>query len=121
MNAVDLHHMVETLFNDGDADGLSELYEPDAMLMADGGSSVSGTEAIRGAWAAFTQLGGSMKLKTLSAVDVGDLALLSNVWTFEMGGAVVASATTAEVARRQPDGSWRYVIDNPYAGPPPAL
>jgi hypothetical protein len=27
------------------------------------------------------------------------------------------SAITAEVARRQPDGGWLYVIDNPYAGP----
>ena len=28
------------------------------------------------------------------------------------GAAVVLGATTAEVARRQADGSWRYVIDN---------
>jgi hypothetical protein len=28
---------------------------------------------------------------------------------------VPASATTAEVARKQSDGSWRYVIDNPDA------
>ena len=27
----------------------------------------------------------------------------------------VASATTAEIARQQADGSWKYVIDHPYA------
>ena len=28
---------------------------------------------------------------------------------------VELSGITAEVARRQPDGRWLYVIDNPYA------
>ena len=27
--------------------------------------------------------------------------------------ALLSPATTAEVARRQPDGTWRYLIDNP--------
>ena len=46
----------------------------------------------------------------------GELALPSNEYTFSAPG-YEASWTTSEVARRQPDGSWRYVIDNPYAAP----
>ncbi len=56
-------------------------------------------------------------MTTRYAVEQGDIALLSNAWTFEMDGAPVASSVTAEVARRQPDGSWRYIIDNPYGVP----
>jgi len=52
---------------------------------------------------------------TRYAVEVEDTALLSNTWIFE-GPGMTFSASTAEVARRQPDGSWRYVIDNPFGG-----
>jgi hypothetical protein len=30
-------------------------------------------------------------------------------------GDEVMSAVSAEVAQRQPDGGWRYLIDHPYA------
>jgi ketosteroid isomerase-like protein len=49
-------------------------------------------------------------------VAVGDLAYLSNTWSLSGTGPdgtpVTLGATTAEVARRQADGTWRYVIDN---------
>ena len=44
---------------------------------------------------------------------------MSNQYTFSMPG-YSASWITAEVARRQPDGSWKYVLDNPYAAPTPS-
>ena len=46
-------------------------------------------------------------------VEHDDVALLSNTWTFE-GAGMTFSATTAEVARRTSEGTWRYVIDNPF-------
>jgi ketosteroid isomerase-like protein len=51
-----------------------------------------------------------------SAFNAGDLAYLSNAWSLNGtgpdGNPVALGATTAEVARRQADGTWRYVIDN---------
>ena len=48
---------------------------------------------------------------------VGDLAYLANRWslaggTMPDGSPAALGATTAEVARRQHDGTWLYVIDN---------
>ncbi|MCZ6505441.1 MAG: hypothetical protein O6834_05610, partial [Actinobacteria bacterium] len=64
----------------------------------------------------FLDLKGTIKLDTKASVVVGDLAYLANRWSltgtdpdgnpFEMG------AVTAEMVRRQEDGSWRFVIDN---------
>jgi hypothetical protein len=49
-------------------------------------------------------------------LPLSELAYLANTWslagTGPDGDPVVLGATTAEVARRQADGSWRYVIDN---------
>jgi ketosteroid isomerase-like protein len=117
MEPADLHAQVERAFNAADVDALVSLYEPDAQMMSDDGGVVTGLEGIRAVWTGFTELGGSIALTTRYAVERGDIALLSNAWTFELDGAPVASSITAEVARRQPDGSWRYVIDNPYGAP----
>lgn len=117
MEAANLHQRVENAFNAGDVDALVELYEPDACMLGDDGSVVTGLDAIRAVWNGFIALEGRIAMTTRYAVEMDDIALLSNTWVFEMGGAPVASAITAEVARRQADGTWRYVIDNPYGAP----
>ena len=50
-------------------------------------------------------------------LQVDDLALVIGVWSFtgtRDGEAVRLSARNADVLRRQPDGTWRFVIDNPW-------
>ena len=58
-----------------------------------------------------------MAIESKLVLRVGDLAYLSSRWslsgaTMPDGTPADLGATTAEVARRQPDGSWLYVIDN---------
>ncbi|HEX6247440.1 MAG TPA: hypothetical protein VFZ64_06165 [Nocardioidaceae bacterium] len=77
------------------------------------GTDLAGS--VREVWDTLVSFGGRISMTTRYAVEQGDLALLSNIWTFELGGAEAATAITSEVARRQADDSWRYVIDNPYA------
>lgn len=115
MDPVDVHRAVEDAFNAGDVDGLLALYEPDARLVRDDGTVAAGLDEIRAVWADLIALGGRVRLVTRYAVESADIALLSNEWTLELDGNPVASGTTAEIARRQGDGSWRYVIDNPFA------
>jgi uncharacterized protein (TIGR02246 family) len=111
-----IHRLFEEAFNAGDLDGLMELYEPDAALIAQPGSLANGSEQTRAALQGFLALRGRITLDTKVVVTVGDLAYLANTWsltgTGPDGDPVVLGATTAEVARRQADGSWRYVIDN---------
>jgi uncharacterized protein (TIGR02246 family) len=111
-----IHRLFQDTFNAGDIDGLMELYDPDAALIAQPGSVAQGSEQVRAALQTFLALKGSITLDTKLVVTVGDLAHLSNTWalrgTGPDGNPVALGATTAEVARRQADGSWRYVIDN---------
>src|SRR3954463_12640468 len=60
---------------------------------------------------------GRITLNPKLVVRVGDLAFLANRWslaggTMPDGSPAELGATTAEVARLQPDGTWLYVIDN---------
>lgn len=120
MDPVSVHAAVESAFNDGDVDALVGLYEPDARMVRDDGTAAVGLDEIRAVWAELVALGGRVRMVTRYAVESGDIALLSNEWTLEVEGNPVASAVTAEVARRQDDGTWRYVIDNPFAAGAPA-
>ena len=111
-----IHRSFEDRFNAGDIDGLMELYESDAALIAQPGSVAHGSEQVRAALQSFLELKGRITLDTKLVFTVGDLAYLSNTWSLSGTGPdgepVTLGATTAEVARRQADGTWRYVIDN---------
>lgn len=113
MGPSDLHSGVQDAFNSADVEALVSLYESDAWLFGPEGP-VQGLDAIRATWAGFIALGGQIEMVTQYAVEQGELAMLSNRWTMTIGGEAI-SATTAELARRQPDGTWKYVIDNPDA------
>jgi ketosteroid isomerase-like protein len=111
-----IHRLFQDLFNAGDIDGLMELYDPNAALIAQPGSLANGSEQVRAALQNFLALKGSITLDTKLVVTVGDLAYLSNAWSLRGtgpdGNPVALGATTAEVAQRQANGTWRYVIDN---------
>jgi uncharacterized protein (TIGR02246 family) len=111
-----IHQLFESAFNAADIDGLMALYESNAALIAQPGSVDHGSEQVRAALQGFLALKGRITLDTKLVFTVGDLAYLSNTWSLNGtgpdGNSIVLGATTAEVARRQADGSWRYVIDN---------
>jgi uncharacterized protein (TIGR02246 family) len=112
---MDIHPAVEAGVNKQDLDGLMALYAPDASMVLPDGSTVTGTEAIREQWRGFLEMKGRMTLRSRYAIEAGDLAILSNEWTYTAGDQTM-SAVTAEVARRQTEGGWLYVIDHPFAG-----
>jgi uncharacterized protein (TIGR02246 family) len=112
-----LHRLFEQAFNAGDLDALMALYEPDAALIPQPGVLTEGTDGIREALQWFLDRRGQIGLDTKLVVRVGDLAFLANRWsltggTMPDGSPARLGAATAEVARRQSDGTWRYVIDN---------
>jgi ketosteroid isomerase-like protein len=115
MEAAQIHRLVEDAFNAGDVDALVALYEEEAAMGAPDGTFVHGHAAIRDQWSGFIALGGTIQMRTRHAEVVDNVALLSNDWYFVADG-MEFSSRTSEVARRQPDGTCKYLIDNPYAG-----
>jgi uncharacterized protein (TIGR02246 family) len=103
-------------FNSRDLEGiLRELYQEDAVLLpGPGGPAVAGRDGIRQALKGFLDMGGTMSVLGATALRNGDVALTHSRWRLEVPGSDPMEGTTAEVVHRQPDGSWKYIIDNPF-------
>lgn len=112
--------------NAGDLEGLLALYEEGAALIGPDGGAVTGEELVREQLKGLLAMAPKVETGEGRALFADDIALISNRWrmTFSLGGEQSGfEATSTEVARRQPDGSWRYVIDDPASAGlrPPAL
>ena len=110
----EVDQMFEKCLNAGDVEGLVALYEPDATLVPSPGQPVTGTAAIREAIQGFIAMKPQIDLKveqTLRASD--DLAVCYGAWTMKTGDQEM-KGKSAEVVRRQADGTWLFAIDDPY-------
>jgi ketosteroid isomerase-like protein len=101
-------------FNSRNIDSLLALYERDAVLRVDGsGRDLTGLTAIEGELRQLLQASGTMVSRNNFCVTHGDLALLRADWDLIADdGQITVSGSSAELARRQPDGRWLYVIDH---------
>jgi len=90
--------------NAGDVKGLVALYEPNAIVAYTEGNVAIGLNQIREFFIKFIadrpQFDQSVQAEALCS---GDIALTSS--------RLSNGDITAEVARRQPDGSWLWVVD----------
>jgi ketosteroid isomerase-like protein len=93
--------------NAGDAEGVAALYEEDAVLAYPPGGRTVGRAAIQKLWASVLANKPHFEPEEpLPTLITGDLALTS---TPPKDG----TGARAQVVRRQPDGSWLRVLDQP--------
>jgi len=88
----------------GDVDGMVALFDPHAVLDSGDGRLTVGWEAIRAFYAELVATGRKFDVGVQRpAIISGDLALTST--------RLPDGSVTAEIARRQGDGTWLWVID----------
>ena len=117
-NPAEIHTLFRHAFNLGDVEALIALYEPNAVLVVDG-KELIGRESIRKVLESVLVCRGRMTLETRAVVESQQgLAVLHGVWVIEpptgMGAEIATRGLSTEVVRKQPDGTWLFVIDNPY-------
>jgi len=102
-------------FNARDLDALVALFEEDAVVVEQDGALRQGSAGVRRHLEELLALPGRMRSENRSAVHVGDMAMLTARWGIRDGDTLVAAATSSELVRRGRDGTWRYVVDQPFA------
>src|SRR5215470_522772 len=106
----DLERLLVARQRAGDVEGMMALYEPQAVVDCGDGTVLRGTDAIRAYFAGTVAAGrkfavGEQRVLGFNPGTVisGDLALTST--------RLPDGTVTAEVARRQADGTWLWIID----------
>jgi uncharacterized protein (TIGR02246 family) len=116
----EIHELFASGLNAGHAEAVAELFEPDAILVSDPEHIVRGRAAILDGLVNLLSIHPVLTLNAARVVRHGDLALLYSDWTIRGtnpdGSPFSADVRPTHVARRQSDGTWQIVIDDPSAG-----
>ena len=102
---------LEALLRKGDLEGLLKLYENEAVFADFDGTAV-GLAEVRSAHQKFIDSGLVLTLNDSVVFEVDDIALVHWSWTVDNGDGTSMEGASAEVLRRQADGSWKFIIDN---------
>lgn len=105
-------------FQQGDIPRVLRAYEPGAVVVGEPGKPLQGETALRAMFAGLIAMQPKFTYSGHEVVQAGDLALHIAPWTMtgvdpesrplQLGGLSLA------VLRKQPDGRWLMVIDQPY-------
>jgi ketosteroid isomerase-like protein len=100
----------------GDKDAAFACYERDATVVMAPGKTGSGEAVVKGFIDATMPM--PLTFTDREIVESGDIALHCSQWTITQtdsaGEANTLSGRTADVLRKQADGSWLIAIDNPW-------
>jgi uncharacterized protein (TIGR02246 family) len=107
----DLTRLFVECANAGDAAGIAALYEPEAVMAYPPGEVTVGRDAIRELWEQVLAHAPTFEPETpLPTLVSGDIALTATT-------ARDGTGVRAQVARRQADGTWLRLLDQPEIGP----
>jgi|SRR5437588_11810343 uncharacterized protein (TIGR02246 family) len=116
----ELLSLLEEKINAGDLQAIVACYEPEAVfvLPEDQGGEARGRDAISQAYDQFLAAKPTITLNATVTVEASGVAVMLGDWTVEgtstEGNPADASGKFRDVARQQPDGTWLYIIDNPF-------
>jgi uncharacterized protein (TIGR02246 family) len=115
----DKHAILQTIasmtgaFAAGKLDDIMATYEPKAVVVGQPGQPVAGTDELRRMFEAFIARGVNFTYGAHEVVVAGDIGLHLMQWTAP-GPEGDMTALSVAVLRRQPDRSWKMIIDHPF-------
>ena len=116
----DCNRLLLAALEAGDIETSVLLYEPTAVLFKKSGETMTGHEAIRKNNAALIALKPTFYIEEIVTTVNGDQTLATTRMKASLkgtkpdGAPVSGAIRSLEVLRKQQDGSWRYVIDDPF-------
>ncbi len=117
-----IHTVIETnnaAVAAGDIEGVLATFEPDGVLVGEPGMIAKGTPALREAFRQFIAINPKITITNHEIIQADDIALHSSTWKMSGlapdGSSIEQSGSSVVVLRKQPDGKWLMVIDNPFA------
>jgi uncharacterized protein (TIGR02246 family) len=102
----------------GNIDAILATYDTNATMVAQPGSTIAGTAALREAFKQFTAINPKITVVKQDLLQSGDTALHTYTWKMTGktpdGHPIEQSGYSIIVLRKQDNGKWLIVIDNPF-------
>ncbi len=117
MIATSPEHAVELLdraFAQGDLHAVLSFYEDAAVVITEPGKAARGAAELESFFARAMQSGPSAKQLQTQVIEADGVALFVSRWVLQVKGAADRTFTATTVFRKQPDGGWKALIDNPF-------
>jgi uncharacterized protein (TIGR02246 family) len=115
---IDVITRLVTAVNACDLESAVALFEPGASFVIKPGLVVNGTRGIRQALEGFMALKPTLTIDSQQVVRAGDVAQYCARWNLRgidpLGTAVQLGGRSSSILRRQADGRWLFLVDNPW-------
>jgi uncharacterized protein (TIGR02246 family) len=102
----------------GNMDAILATYEPEALLVGGRGMKAVGSPALRKAFEGFLGMSPKITMSNAELLQTGDVALHTYDWSMTGnapdGSVIEQNGKAVIVLRKQADGRWLMVIDNPF-------
>lgn len=107
-----------TAFESKDIDGVLSTYEKNAIVMFEPGKPITGHEALRQAFTQFVNFNPKYTFFSHEVYISGDIATHIAPWkmvgTLPDGNKIEQNGLSVAILRKQTDGSWLMIQDNPH-------
>lgn len=112
--AKDTHRALAAAYNTGDLQTVLSMYDVNGIIVAEPHLAVSGREKFEKAVKAILAIKGIMEIKTVYCLQSNDVAMGRSEWNITDGDEVMVAAKGIELLKRQPDGTWKVLIDHAF-------
>jgi uncharacterized protein (TIGR02246 family) len=115
----DIDARISKAFEDGDLDGACSLYEPGCAFVTFSGAVTTSASEIRAELEGLVAMRPTVTVEEVAVIECNDGTLATTrargtiSGTGPDGEPAVVPFHTLAVVRKQPDGSWKFLIDDP--------
>jgi ketosteroid isomerase-like protein len=110
--------LLDRAFAQGDLGAVLSFYEEAAVVITEPGNAARGPEELTSFFVRAMQSGASAKQLKTQVIEADGVALFLSRWTLHVkdapAGVAARTFTATTVFRKQPDGGWKILIDNPF-------
>ncbi|MFM0000614.1 MULTISPECIES: YybH family protein [Paraburkholderia] len=111
-NPEEICRLFQQYMAEGDLESALSVYDPDAVFLNQSRDISKGREGLRQELAPLAAMKVRFDFKVKQVIETGGIALMHTEWT--VSGPEPMKVYAIEVARRQQDGSWRWLIGDPF-------
>jgi uncharacterized protein (TIGR02246 family) len=97
---------------EGNLESVLDLYDPEAVFIKESGEVTDGREALKAELAPLAAARTRFDFTSIQIAEADDIALMHTDWT--ISGTETRQVHAIEVARRHRDGTWRWLIGDPF-------